>query len=496
MISKSFLKSSFIYSFVGALPLATSFILLPFYTGYLSANDYGMLALYMVFTALFQIILNFGLDNFIPLSYIGNRDDVEKRKDQVSTAVFLMLFVGVILSIVFLITGTWIFRFFDLFYGDKSGSFQFFPWGFYCVLTGFFNSVFKSYTNLLVHQQRPKMYFWCNITNFILTVAISIGGTLMYPDTLIGPMYGRLLSGLGIFIIAAVFFGREFGFTFHRKYLKNIWVFCYPMVIYFLILWLLANVDRYIILYYLDLKGVGVYDFAIKCTLMVEFFQNGLASAIFPKIYNIWNDTKENKSTPEVNRYFNGLALVSIMVLPLFLLLIPFVVIFFVKKDFFYSSFDLLPLLTIGFVTRALQAMFITPILYFQKTKALPRVYGISAVFQVGLSILLIKYFGLTGAAITIFLVKIIQVLLLYLESRKVFTFRFNVSKHILLPLAYTLSVILLYPFTNDANRIWVNLIQLCVISLLSYLVFRHDINFTIRRYLKKRGWLQQSAGE
>lgn len=484
MISKSFLKSSFIYSFIGALPLAASFILLPFYTLYLSKGDFGMLALYIIFTSLFQILLNFGLDNYIPIAYVNNKDNPLKQKQSISSAVFLLVVGGIGLSLLFSLTGKYIFSLFDPMFPNKNEGFQFFPWGFFCVMTAFFNSVFKSYTNLLVNQQRPMRYFWCNITNFVLTISISIGGIYLYPQTLIGPMYGRLLSGLGIFIIAFILFGKEYGFTFYKVYFKDIFRFCYPMAFYFFVLWLLANVNNYILLFYSNAGTVAIFSFAVMCTQLLDFFQNGLSSAIFPKIYGIWNETKVKHSTPEVNRYYNGLTLASTVILPVFLILIPFVVILFVKKTDYYESFYLLPILTIGFIAKGLQAMFYNPLLYFQKTRAISKVYFFAAIIQVGLSIVLIKYYGILGAAITISAIKIVQVAMLYFESRKIFTLRFNVAKQILLPVVYLVSVVALYPFTTDANRVYINLLQLLIIFLLSYAVFKKEIDEAIRKYI------------
>lgn len=483
MISKSFLKSSVIYSFIGALPLAGSFILLPFYTLYLSKDDFGMLALYIIFTGLFQILLNFGLDNYIPIAYVNNKDNLLKQKQSISSAVFLLLVGGIGLSLLFSLTGKYVFQLFDPLFTAKSEGFQFFPWGFFCVMTAFFNSVFKSYTNLLVNQQRPMRFFWCNITNFVLTVSISIVGLHLYPDSLTGPMYGRLLSGAGIFVIAFVLFGKETGFGFHKIYFKEIIRFCYPMAFYFFVLWLLANVNSYILLYYSDEGTVAILSFAVMCTQLIDFFQNGLSSAIFPKIYGIWNQTKVKHSTPEVNRYYNGLSLASTVVLPVFLILIPFVVVWFVKKPEYYDSFYLLPILTIGFVAKGLQAMFYTPLLYFQKTRSISKVYFFAAIIQVALSIVMIKYYGIMGAAITISLIKIVQVALLYFESRKIFTLSFNVAKQILLPVAYLIAVVALYPFTTDANRVYINLAQLLVVMLLAYAVFKKDIDEAVRKY-------------
>lgn len=488
MISKGFIKSSFIYSFIGALPLASSFILLPFYTYYLNPNDFGMLAIYIIFTSLFQIFINFALDNFIPIIHANHGNNYSLQKEYISTAASLLIIVGLAFVAFFALTGNGLFYLLEHYlYDDKVQNFDFFPWGFFCVLTAFFNSVFKSYTNLLINQQRPMRFFWCNITNFFLTISISIAGIYLYPNTLIGPMYGRLLSGAGIFILALYFFATEYGFTLYKKHFREIWQFCYPMMLYFLLNWVLSSIYPYILLYYADATMVGIFDFAVKCTLMLEFFQNGLAAAIGPKIMTIWRDEKVAENTPEVNRYYNGLTLITLLVLPAFLLAIPWLVKLVIFKEIYYLAFMLLPVLCVGFISRTFMMMFSQPALFFKKTRVFPKVFGITALIQVGLSLVMIKYFGILGAAITISVVKFLQVFLFYLESRKIYTFRFSKTKQLWLPLFYVLLLVLPFPWMNDDNRIWFQLLQLVLIVTASYWVFRNEIHFTLR---KKKGAL------
>jgi O-antigen/teichoic acid export membrane protein len=254
------------------------------------------------------------------------------------------------------------------------------------------------------------------------------------------------------------------------------------MVQYFVLAWILSSIYPYILLYYSNASMVGIFDFAVKCTLMLEFFQNGMAAAIMPKILNIWRDEKVAENTPEVNRYYNGFTLVNLVVLPIFLIVIPWVVKLFVYNEIYYVSFMLLPILAIGYVSRTLLAMFSSPALFFKKTKIFPKVYGITAIMQIGLSLVLIKFFGIMGAVITICIVKFAQVFFFYLESKKIFTFKFSLVKQVWLPLFYILIVIGSYPFMNDQNRLWIQLVQLLLIGGASFFAFKKDIMFTLRK--------------
>lgn len=485
MISKEFIKSSFVYSFIGALPLASSFILLPFYTNLLTTNDFGMLMLYIAFTALIQIIVNFGLDNFVALYYVEVRDDKIKQKQYVGTSIISLFILGAFIILLFFLVGNPIFNALNnVLYKKKD--LIFFPWGFMCVVTAFFNSFFKTYTNLLIYQQRPGRFFWMNIFNFTLTIAISVIGIYMYPYSLLGPMWGRLLSGVGIFILAFIFFMKEFGINFSKEYLKPLFDFCYPLVLYLLILWVVGNIDRYIILYFSNPTEVGIFDFAIKCTFLLEFTQNGLTSAIQPKIFNIWKDQNQISCSTEVNRYYNGLTAVSLLLIPIFIIAIPVVIPLFVNNSAYYNSFSFLAVLSLGFATRGLYTIYISPILYLRKSKVLPKIFFISAIIQIIASTFLIKFFGIVGAVWAVFLLKPIQVFLLYLEVRKDYVFKFNKKKQIYLPLAYCILILIGEQFLPYINRILLYSIELFIIGALVILTYKKELILTFEKFTKK----------
>ena len=486
MISKRFITSSFIYSIVGALPLASSIFLLPFYTNMLTTSDFGMLMIYIVFTQLMQLFFNFGLDNYIPISYIENKNNPLKQKECLSTGTITLIFLGVFIIILLLFWGD---TFFDalnnLLYNNNE--LVFFPWGLMSVITAFFNSMFKSYTNLLIYQQRPIRFFWMNSINFILTVGLSVIYIYAYPYMLTGPMWGRLLSGIGIFIVSIFFMIKEFGVVFKKEYLKPIFKFCFPLVLYFIIIWIVGNIDRFIILYYKDASDVAIFDFAVKCTLLIEFIQSGLTSAIQPKIFNIWKDQNLKESTPEVNRYYNGYTAITLFIIPLFLILIPLIVPIVVKTVDYYKSFVFLSILSIGFVMRGLYSMYISPISYFKKTYLLPGIFFVTAIIQIVLNIFLIKNYGLIGAAWTCLIVKCAQVVILYFATKKIFKFKFNRYKLVYLPLIYLFIFLLLELIIVEQYRIYSYLFQFILNSILIYFIYRKEIKLLINNFIYKR---------
>ncbi|MCX6268204.1 MAG: polysaccharide biosynthesis C-terminal domain-containing protein [Bacteroidetes bacterium] len=480
MISRYFIKSSLIYSVIGALPLASSIVLLPFYTNMLTTVQFGELALYIAFTGIMQLLVNFSLDQYLGTHWVDFKDDIRRAKENVGTVVSLLLLFGLMFVLVFIFTGEPIFSSFSGLTKNKT-ILTFFPWGFMSLLTAIFNSLFKSYTALLVYQQRPVRFFWLNIFNFVLTIGISLSVLYYKPFSLAGPMYGRLLSGVGIFLLALFYFVKEFGISFHIKLIKGMAVFCFPLLVSYILYWVSANVDRYIIAYFLSASDVGIFVFAIQCTLILDFFHSGLTASIFPKVFNLWKENNSNYSTNEVNRYFNGFTAITLLIIPVLVIILPLIIPLVVKNTNFYLTFNFLAILFAGYALSGLSVYFLAPIMYFKKTKALPKVFFFSSVFQIIATVGLIHYFGLIGAVWAKFLVKPVQLLLLFIESRKIYDYKINLWKLVYTPVIFVVIVMISQFTASPETRVFFETGQLVIVFVMVSLVYRKELIPIIR---------------
>jgi O-antigen/teichoic acid export membrane protein len=487
MISKKFISSSFIYAVIGSLPMASAFILLLFFTNHLSTNDYGLLAIYYSITLLVQIVVNFAMDTSIGVHYFEFRDDPAKLRKYIGTIAGSLIMIGIVFTLLSLMGGNFLFS--KIF---PANDIKFYPYGFISILTGIFNSLFKTYTNLLINQGRPGRYFWSNITTFVSTIVFSLLGLYWFPNSLIGPMWGRFLSSFVIFLVSIYFFKTEFEISITFSFLRGLFNFCLPVFLFLVLSWVLSYFDRFIIKHFMQSSDVAVYDFIVKCTLILDFVLNGLSSAITPKVFNLFKEKNLKESTIEMNRYFNGFIFITLLMVPFLVFVIPVVIPFIVTKHAYYTGFPYVEILCLGFLARGLYLMYMTPIYYFKKTHVLPLVLLATAIIQVSLSIFGVNYYGLEGAVWANFLSRPLQVVFLFLASRKIFAFRFNMVKQLYLPLFYTGICIFSY-FTFHAHHlILVNLTQMLIIYVAVILVFRNEIpvileQFNILQYIPFR---------
>jgi O-antigen/teichoic acid export membrane protein len=222
-----------------------------------------------------------------------------------------------------------------------------------------------------------------------------------------------------------------------KKFLKELVQFCMPYVFYVICTWVLSFFDRYILQKYISNEDFNAYDLVLKCFFGIEFLQNSLSAVIFPKLYEIWNKEKTNTTTKESNRYFNVFTAINILQLILFCVFIPILYKLIIHNQNFYRSEVYIGILAAGYALRSIFNFYLSTILFTKKIGILFKIFGISAAFQIIVTIIVAKEYGLMGAIYAGLGTKVLQVILFMLFTKNVFTYKFNYFKIILLPLIF-----------------------------------------------------------
>jgi O-antigen/teichoic acid export membrane protein len=472
MISKSFLKSSLVFTIGGALPMVASIILLPFYANYLGDGNYTRILFYILISSLFQILFSFSTENYFGIKYSQLFEDPEKQKRFIGTVSSLLLLIGGGLTLLSVFFGDIVFRAMS----REDLVLEFWPYGFYSVLTGFFNAYFKTATICLIYSRQSRLFLYGNIINFFATIIISIGGLFLFPGTIVGPIYGRLLSGVIIFLIGHYIFVKNGVVTFDTSFLKEMKAFCIPYLLYALCGWILAGSDRYILLeFHIEIKSLNAYDLLLKCFFGIEFLQNSLSAVIFPRLYDIWAKNKENRTTPESNRYFNVFTVINIIQLILFCIFIPIVYKIFIRNATFYESERYIGVLAAGYALRSILNFYLATILFTKNISVIFKVFAFCTVFQLIFTVIAAKYYGLDGVIYVGLATKILQVILCMLFTKPIFKYEFNYFKIIAVPFIY-IGINLVQFVAFKEYNVLVYIFQLLIFSILFYTLFKNEI--------------------
>jgi len=450
-------KSTFWYLIGGILPTLSGFILLYPYTKYLSVDSYGALAIFISLSFIIQIVVSFGIETFVSIHHYNYQDSKTELAKFVSTNFNILLIIGLsAVGLTFLI-------------GEKAfthlfgGKINFFPYGFLSVITGVLNAIFRCYTTFIIYLKQPVKYFLLNLLNFVLTLSISYPYIVTHPNSLDGPIYGRVLSGVGIAIAALFFLYKDYGFHFDKSKTSGLIKYCMPLLIFGLLSWVLNYINNYILLGLSSKQSVGIFDLAMKCVIIIDFVQNAFTSVISPMIYESWAETSTARTLPKEKQLYNYFNIVSLVTASFLIIAMPVIFNIWVPQKDFHAALGIFPFLCLSFISRGLYNQFSFPVYFYKKNVLFPIILGVTSIIQIGISFLLIPVYGVIGASVSYFVCKYVQVFLLWFFTKKFFSYSIELGKNIIAPVLYTLLILVasVYFKNNSSNPFYIGILVL-----------------------------------
>lgn len=428
--------------------MASAIILLPFYGEYLSPEAMGALSIYFGFSLLVQILVTYSFDASLYINYHEFKNEPAKLSSFISSAFILILLISLITGLLLAFIGDWFFS--KMFTKDDI---LFYPFGLLSVATGIFQALQKVNNTLLQTQQKPTLFLWFNLLSFSLIAGFTIVGLYLFPESLWGPIAGRLVATLisAAWVLGFIF--RQFGFYFNWQLLKTTFAFNNSTLVYQVQQWVINFFDRPFILLFLPLATLGVYDLALKCLMAVEFVLVGLNSTFTPKVLGIALAQKEKGSTIEINRYYHGLTAVAMLLVSASIFIFPWVIEIFFKKPGYQQAVPLLPYVAIIYLFRCMRLYVAIPYPALKYTKPLPVFYLVVLLVKVGLMYLLIGRYGIYGVIVSTWLSYILEIIILYFGIRKKFTFKINFAKMVVAPLSLAILILILEPIFGQAYQ-------------------------------------------
>ena len=476
---KKLVNSTLLYMVAGALPAISGMILLIPYTTYLTVPVYGALSIYLSFSILTQILITYSIDNYVAVGYVTRKNSKAELNKFIGTMIILISVISLITLAAFGLIGHLLF---DLFQNDYLA---FYPFGLMSLIFAISNVFLRLYSTLLIYQQEPLKYLLINLVNFVLILFFSIYGLKLYPNTLFAPIVGRLISGIVTLVIIAYLLLKQYGITYDKKQLIGVNKYCFPVYKYNIYSWVIIYANNYLILF-LDktTKVLGVFDFTMKCTLIIEVFQNSFCSTINPKIYEIWGSKRSDlEAVQEEYQYHKLFTILNILFIAISIFAIPLVGELIIKKREYIAYFKFLPFMLISFIFRPLLNIYTNCAYFFNNTKALPKMIVISAVIQIIIMYLTFPYIGVWAAIISSFAARLIQVIVLKLITKeKLFITTYKIEL-LFIPLFYLLLIFGLFSI-NKISYFSASCIQLFVSIFIT--IFYAKSFFNIQLFKKK----------
>jgi len=344
-------------------------------------------------------------------------------------------------------------------------------------------------SSLLQTQEKASTFLWLNLLSFFLIALFTVGGLYFFPDELVGPIGGRFAAVLvtGLWVLVATY--RQFGMHFDFAFLRKTFDFNHPSFLYQVMQWFNGYYDRVLMAAYLPIAQVGIYDLTVKVVTAIEFALSGFYNSFFPKVLGIVALQTEKKTTIEINRYYNGLTAVTILLVGLCIFFFPIIIAWlmtFMTRSGYLDAIPWIPFVAITYLLRTLRYYVTMPYAAIRYQKPLPFYYVLIVAAKIGAMLVLIPLYGIMGVIISTWIGYGVEVTVLYFGIRSKFLFHVNKFKTVAAPLLMALLILVMEPWQGLEHPMLVHGAYLIFGLALLVWAYRNELrNISLSKMIK-----------
>ena len=359
---------------------------LPFFTKYLSPQDFGSLALSTIYGVFLVGLLNLGLI----AAFERNFFEKEKYKERIELMWTLIIFVFVNIFLGFLITYNIEESINSFFFGKYLPPFL----TVYVMTHLGIKSLLQYFYIFYRNSKKAKLYALISTSEAFLSVFFSIF-LVIQGEGIVGYSLGQLLA-VTMLLLSLIFlsiFKKEI--TFKHNLLKENLILSLPLTPRVFFATINSHFDRYMLGILNNRAGVGIYDIAQKISNLGFIFMTFLQQVFAPEVFQSYvkNPNTFSKKVGEYLSPFFYLSLFFCLLLGTF----SQEIIYLLTTPSFYDAFPLIVILNMLYATYFFGKQ--PQLLLAKKTKLVSYLSFISVILNIIFNLPLIHYYGIIGAA-------------------------------------------------------------------------------------------------
>ena len=447
-----------------------SFLMLPFYTSFLSVADYGTVDLIQVYVQLLVGICTCTLTEAIFVFPKGQ--DFSKQQTYFTSGV---VFSAATLALTGLLFVVLVFSLRAVSYEGIFTEYNF------CIFLMLCATFFQTYTQQFARSiDKVSVYV---ISGIVLTLTTVLTSLLTLP---LWGLNGYIYSIVISYFVAAVYTviaAKEYRFFSFRRLsrvsLKEMLKYSIPMMPNSIMWWVLSTMNRPLLEHYSGIESVGIFAVANKFPMLISMLYT-----VFTYSWQI--SVLEEFNKPDYKQFYNKVFRVQFLAFVLFVLGLTFLsrpLIELMTTQGYYDAWKYIAPLALAVVFSNLAGFVGTNFIATKESK-----YYFTTSFGSGascfiLNFLLIPLLGIWGAIISLLFSNI---LLFYLRIRKTWKYSpiIRLRLYLLLLLIIGVYIMLSYFIQNLVINLMFFLVTLCVIILLNK-DFLHEA-YSMCKNLKK----------
>ncbi len=409
ILNSRFFKNASIYTLSDILNKLIPFILLPVLTRYLTPEDYGIIAMFFVFTSVLSIVMTLETQTSIQVNYFKiSRDRI---KIYIANSLLIVALATSLTCIMILLFHTQI----SMLLAIPT------EWIFVGVVVTL--SQFITTINLLLWQSEhnPLPLGIYQISQTIFNLSLTLILIISFGMGWEGRLIAISIASIGFGILSFIFlFKRDYlQFTINNSDIKDAMKFGIPLLPHAISSWFRTGVDRILITTLVSAAATGLYTVAFQIAFIIMILVKSFNKAYSPYLFEKLKDIKEKDKGIIVK--YTYLYFIALLLLAGGLTLItPFLIDGFLGKNFLDSK-KYIPWITFSFAFNGMYLMIVNYVLFTKKTASLSYVTISVSLFHVIISYLLISYNGILGAAQATTVTSFIVFLAVWRLSQKIY---------------------------------------------------------------------------
>ena len=442
-----------------------TFFLLPLYTGILSTEEYGAVDLLNTLVSLLLPIVTFQVEQAVFRELIEVRGKKDKESRIISSAVITVIFQCIVYLVIFALISPFINNHYKFFLAT--------------------NVVANIFLSLLLQIARGfgdnKKYAFASfisalstiIFNVLFLVVIKLGANGM----LLGTMLGQIVATIYLFISLNLYKYLKVK-DYKKEVIKSLWKYSLPLIPNAISWWVFNASDRVIASAFLGIDQNGILAASLKF------------SAVFITFYNIFNMSWTESISiaikdDDVNDYFNRMLNI---VLRLFTAIgvgmiacMPFVFPIMINEKF-SAGYGLVPISIIGSLFNVVVGLISVIYVAEKNTKAIASTSIVSAVINIIVHLVLIKFIGLYAAVISTFVAFFVMSIYRLMDASKRY-FKIKIDmKFIIQSLIALIFVFVSYYI----NNIYLNVFVVLFAVLFAIYINKDSFDIIFKLFTKK----------
>lgn len=417
IISSKLFQQTGIYTFTSLINSAIPFLLLPILTRYLTTTDYGLVSMFTILVSFSTPFIGLSLPGAIQRVYYDKEEF--NIKEYIGNSIYLLLISTFFVSLVFIIFANPISRLTEV------------PPNMLLYVTIFSFTQFVSRIALTIWrvENMPIKYgLFQNIStlvNALLSILLVVSFNMGWEGRIFGQVYAMIMFGsIALFFLIK---GKWISLKYNLKYIKHALLFGLPLIPHAIGTVLINMTDRILITKLIGIDTTGIYAVGHQIGSIINIFAASFNLAFVPWLYMKLKNNKDKDKENIVKLTYIYFVIISIAAIVLSIIA-PWFLGFYIGSDFL-GSIEFIFWVALGYSFNGMYLMVTNYLFFVQKTSKLALVTITSAIINIPLNYILIKFLGAVGAAISTAIIYFISFIVTWYFASRMYKMPWNLIK-------------------------------------------------------------------